>query len=87
MMGKALNLSSEGIFIQVPAPLIPFETWDLPFLLPGSKNQMKVKARVMWSARLDVSGSTIHGAGFHFEQTDASQANELRRFIQRILQH
>jgi PilZ domain len=86
LVGTALNLSLEGIFIQVPLPLIPFETWDIQFQLPGAANAMKVKAHVIWSARVDVSGSTFHGAGFHFEQIAVAQTNELKRFIQRLLQ-
>lgn len=84
--GTALNLSVEGLFIQVPHPMIPFETWDIHFTLPGSKDSLKIKARVMWSARMDVSGIATFGAGFQFEQTELSQTNELRKFIHYLLQ-
>lgn len=84
--GTALNLSIEGLFIQIPQPMIPFETWDIHFILPGSKDSMKIKARVMWSARVDVSGFATFGAGFLFEQTELSQTNELRKFIHYLLQ-
>ena len=48
--GLALNLSVGGIFIQLAKPLIPFETWEIQFVLPDEGKSLKMKARVVWTA-------------------------------------
>lgn len=83
--GTALNLSSSGVFIRLSQPLMAFETWNIRFQLPGSAESMDLKGRVMWSTKVDYSGTAIHAAGFQFEQPDSGQTDELKKFIQNLL--
>jgi len=49
LRGRALNLSTGGIFIITAEPLILVERLSVEFLLPGSSNPIQLEGESVWS--------------------------------------
>lgn len=71
VIGQARDLSSGGLLLETPTALAVGSVLDVEFYLPGTRAQVKVKAKVMRSLKAD---DGAHQAGLQF--IDLSQADQ-----------
>lgn len=64
--GRIINLSTEGIFLETPAPMETAVRLKVEFLLPGTMSSVKVAGEVVWQRSYDEQGALLHVAGVKF---------------------
>ena len=79
-MGKAVNLSTGGIFVRTAVPIGIDVRIGLEFLLPETLNSIQVHGKSMWSRPSKVEDNVWQGTGIRFEDLGETYLNLLREY-------
>jgi hypothetical protein len=66
VMGKAVNMSTGGIFITTTEPIGVQVKMNLEFLIPDTLNSIQVQGESVWSRPLEVQTDLSQGTGIKF---------------------
>ena len=66
VMGKAVNMSTGGIFITTTEPIGVQVRMNLEFLMPDTLNSIQVQGESVWSRPLEVQQDLWQGTGIRF---------------------
>jgi Tfp pilus assembly protein PilZ len=79
-MGKAVNISTGGIFVRTAEPIEIDVRVGLEFLLPETLNSIQVHGKSMWSRPSKVEDNLWQGTGIKFEDLGETYLNLLREY-------
>ena len=80
-MGLTENLSEGGLFIATHV-LKPLGTQiEVSFKLPDVSEPIKITGTVRWLREYSPTSDTSPGLGVRFEQVDARQTEQIKRFL------
>lgn len=65
-MGKAINISTSGIFIMTSEPINTEEKIGLEFLIPETLNSIKVEGKAVWNCTRTAQNGRSQGIGIKF---------------------
>jgi hypothetical protein len=66
VMGRAVNMSTGGIFITTAEPIDAQVKMNLEFLMPDTLNSIQVQAESVWSRPLEAQAHLSQGTGIRF---------------------
>ena len=66
-MGKAVNISTGGIFVETVEPIEDEAQIGLEFILPETLSSIKVKGKSVWSRPSSIMDKHWQGTGIKFE--------------------
>lgn len=66
VMGRAVNMSTGGIFITTSEPIGVKVKMDLEFLMPDTLNSIQVRGESVWSCPLKAQTNLSQGTGIRF---------------------
>jgi len=66
VMGRAVNMSTGGIFITTAEPIALQVKMNLEFLMPDTLNSIQVRAESVWSCPHKVQTNLSQGTGIRF---------------------
>lgn len=81
-IGISNNLSVEGAFIEIPAPLDLQEIFDLRFHLPNGGTPIEAKCKVVWSNKYGKETEVLRrGMGVKFQNLSLEAKSQIQEFI------
>ncbi|MFP3869364.1 MAG: PilZ domain-containing protein [Syntrophobacteria bacterium] len=88
LMGKGINLGTEGIFIKIAHPIKIEDRVTLEFLLPDTMNSVRLAGETVWTRSYQANRDeeeSFHVAGVRFIGLVESYRSLLRDFTLRML--
>ena len=76
-MGKAVNISTGGMFLRTSVPIEVDVRIGLEFLLPETLNSIQVDGKSMWSRPSEVDDELWQGTGIKFDDLGETCLNLL----------
>jgi len=82
-MGKVLNLSLNGMFVNVPASFQEGDTIDVIFNLPHKETRIEAQAEIRWKS--EVENPSVFGIGLQFVSMPVRNREALGSYISKAL--
>jgi Tfp pilus assembly protein PilZ len=79
-MGKAVNMSTGGIFVKTMVPIEDEARIGLEFLLPETLTSIKVQGKSVWSRPSCITDKHWQGTGIRFENLGDPHLNLIREY-------
>ena len=80
VMGKAVNMSTGGIFITTTEPIGVQVRMNLEFLMPDTMNSIQVQGESVWSRPLEAQQDLWQGTGIKFVGLPEPYLNLIRDY-------
>ena len=80
VMGKAVNMSTGGIFITTTEPIGVQIKMNLEFMMPDTLNSIKVQGESVWSCPLEAQAHLSEGTGIKFVGLPEPYLNLIRDY-------
>ncbi len=78
---ESLDLSEDGIFIQLDTPLALGTEVLLQFRLPGTERDIRVEGLVIWARNRQMANKELPGKGIEFKNIDGKTKQLLHEYI------